>query len=256
MFYKKKGLPEEGELLICTVKKILSHSVFVTCDEYENLEGMIYISEISPGRIRNIRDYVKEGKKIICKVLKIKDNHHIDLSLRRVSTGLMLAKSKEHKQEIKAEKLLELVGKSLNLSLEQMYDEVGYKAIDEFGTLTGLFNEILSQGDFPSELKIKDKISKELVKTVKDKMKLPPVNISGDITVRAYNPDGIDIIKDIFIKNSKEGIRIDYISAPKYKITVTSEDYKKAENILKETVSNMEASFKKHNIHLEFKRNA
>ena len=71
MFYKKKGFPEEGELLLCTVKKILYHSVFVDLDEYENKEGMIHISEVSPGRIRTLSDFVREGKKIICKVMNI-----------------------------------------------------------------------------------------------------------------------------------------------------------------------------------------
>ena len=71
MYYKKQGLPEENEVILCTVKKILPHSIFVDLDEYENKEGLIHISEISPGRVRNIRDFVKEGKKIGWKVLKL-----------------------------------------------------------------------------------------------------------------------------------------------------------------------------------------
>ena len=68
MLYKKQGYPEEEELVLCTVTNVQHHSVFVNIDEY-NLSGMIHISEVSPGRIRNIRDYVKEGKVIVCKVL-------------------------------------------------------------------------------------------------------------------------------------------------------------------------------------------
>src|SRR3990167_9616471 len=85
MLYKKKGMPEVNEVVMCTVKKVLFHSVFVDIEDY-GLEGMIHISEVSPGRIRNIRDYVKEGKKIVCKVLKVDEvKGHIDLSLRRVN---------------------------------------------------------------------------------------------------------------------------------------------------------------------------
>ena len=69
MHRTKKGLPEEGEVLLCSVTKIYPHCVFVNIDDYSNKSGMIHISEISPGRIRNIHDYVKEGKKIVCKVL-------------------------------------------------------------------------------------------------------------------------------------------------------------------------------------------
>ncbi len=256
MFYKKKDLPEEGELVVCTVKKVLSHSVFVALDEYEDAEGMIYISEISPGRIRNIRDYVKEGKKIVTKVLKVNDKHHIDLSLRRVSTGLKIKKSKEYKQEIKAEKLLELIGKTNKMSIEDMYKEVGYKAIDEYGSLTEFFNEVLKDEKIVKKLDIKDKIAKDLVKNIKEKMKIPEVRISGDLIIKSYDTNGVNIIKKALTESVKEGITISYVTAPKYKITVESKDYKKAEAILKEAVEKINNEVKKGDIEFEFKRNA
>src|SRR3989344_1878368 len=78
MFYKKTKSPEIGDIVICTVKKVLPHSVFVDLDEYGK-EAMIHISEIAPGRIRNIRDYVKEKKKppevIISGVLKLESDY-------------------------------------------------------------------------------------------------------------------------------------------------------------------------------------
>ncbi len=85
MLLKKQGYPEEGELVFCEVTKVQYNSVFVNIEDY-NKSGLIHISEISPGRIRNIRDYVKEGKMIVCKVLKTDEKKgHIDLSLRRVT---------------------------------------------------------------------------------------------------------------------------------------------------------------------------
>ena len=104
MLYKREGLPEEDEIVMCTVTKIFPHSVFVNIDEL-NKTGVIHISEISPGRIRNIRDFVKQDKKIICKVLRInKERGHIDLSLRRVIDAQRRNKSDEIKQEQLAEK--------------------------------------------------------------------------------------------------------------------------------------------------------
>src|SRR3989304_8342081 len=99
MIENKTGLPEEGEILQCTVTSVQSHSVFVRIDEY-GINGMIHISEVAPGRIRNIRDFVREGKKIVCKVLKInQEKNHIDLSLRRVSRSEALTKNYEFKQD-------------------------------------------------------------------------------------------------------------------------------------------------------------
>ena len=109
MLLKKEDFPEEDELVMCTVTKVQFHSVFVRLDEYDK-SGMIHISEVSPGRIRNIRDFVKESKKIVCKVLGItKEKGHIDLSLRRVTETQKRNKVDEIKQQQKAEKILEFV---------------------------------------------------------------------------------------------------------------------------------------------------
>ena len=57
---------EEGQIVLCTVEKILGTTVFVKIEN--NGEGTLTTSEISPGRIRNLRDYVVIGKKIVCKI--------------------------------------------------------------------------------------------------------------------------------------------------------------------------------------------
>ena len=74
---------EQGDIILCTVDRILGTNVFVKIDG-TNKEGTITLSEIAPGRIRNLRDYVVPKKKIACKVLKIL-GEQIILSLRRVS---------------------------------------------------------------------------------------------------------------------------------------------------------------------------
>jgi translation initiation factor 2 alpha subunit (eIF-2alpha) len=72
---------EEGTVVLCTVTKIVGTSVFVKLDDY-NKEATIITSEIAPGRIRNLRDYVVPNKKIVCKILRIDNKGQIDLSLR------------------------------------------------------------------------------------------------------------------------------------------------------------------------------
>jgi len=73
---------EVGDIVMCTVDRIVGTIVFVKIDE--NGEGSIILSEIAPGRIRNLREYVVPKKRIACKILRILGNR-IDLSLRRVT---------------------------------------------------------------------------------------------------------------------------------------------------------------------------
>ena len=74
---------ELGDNVLCTVERIEGTVVFVTLDGGK--EGSIVVSEIAPGRIRNLRDYVVPKKKIVCKILRISEKGNIELSLRRVS---------------------------------------------------------------------------------------------------------------------------------------------------------------------------
>src|SRR6056297_2999859 len=113
MYYKKTGFPEEGDLVFATVSNVQYNSVFVKIEDYDR-QGLIHISEVSPGRIRNIRDYVKEGKMVVCKVIKIDEvKGHIDLSLRRVTEMQKRAKTDERKQEQKAENIIEMLANKL-----------------------------------------------------------------------------------------------------------------------------------------------
>ncbi len=255
MFYKKKGIPQDGDIVLCTVKKILTHSVFVSLDEYNDLEGMLHISEVSPGRIRNLRDFVVPEKKIVCKVIKIQNEKHIDLSLRRVPSNLRMEKMNEYKQEIKSEKLLEFVGKSLKISLEDMYNKVGYKAIEEYRLLSIFFQNVLLDNTILKRLEIEDKIAKPLLEIIKDKIKIPEVDISGTLVLQSYKENGINIIKNALVKEIKDNIKISYLSAPRYRISVKSKDYKTAENILKNTADKIIETVKKDGCTGEFIRN-
>src|SRR3989338_7677267 len=159
MFYKKEGLPNDSELVLCTVKKILPNSVFASLDEYKDREGFIHISEVSPGRIRNLREFVVVGKKIVCKVLRVNSyNGQIDLSLRRVSINLKKNKLNSIRQEERAERILEIIGKRLNKNLETMYKEIGEKIISTYGSLMNCFQAIVvDKLDVKGELALDDK---------------------------------------------------------------------------------------------------
>lgn len=124
MLLRKEGYPEHDELVLCTVTNVQFHSVFCKLDEYDK-SGMIHISEIAPGRIRNIKEHVQEGQKVVCKVLQINmERGHIDLSLRRVNAGQKRAKLNEIKQEQLAEKIIEHLAKSKKLDPAKLYLKV------------------------------------------------------------------------------------------------------------------------------------
>ena len=255
MFYKKIGKPGIDEIIIGTVKRVTPHSVFIELDEYTNIEGMIHISEIAPGRIRNIRDYVKEGKKIICKVLNInKVTGNIDLSLRRVTLSQRIEKSDELKQEAKAEKLLFSIGQKLKIGQEEIYKKVAVKAVEKYDSLFNFLQELITNGKKVGDFGIPTSILDELYNTVKEKMRTPEVSIKGTLTISTFDSNGVDIIKKILEKIASAGIKVSYLGAPHYKLESKADNFKKAEKTINAALEQATKEIGSVSGKLEFKK--
>ncbi|MCH8329105.1 MAG: translation initiation factor IF-2 subunit alpha [Nanoarchaeota archaeon] len=239
MLLKRKGFPEEDELVMCTVTKVQFHSVFANLDDYGK-SGMIHISEVSPGRIRNIRDYVKEGKKVVCKVLRINtERGHIDLSLRRVTETQKRKKVDEIKQEQKAEKILEFVTKDLNLDVKKLFEEIITNISKKYDSLYEFFQEVVTDSNAIKDAGIDAKTAKNLEEAIKSRIKEVSVKIEGKLKLTSYAANGVDVVKEALkkaIEIGEENISIKYLGAGSYNLVVNARDYKEAERILKEVL--------------------
>lgn len=257
MMLKKKGFPEVGELLLCTVTKIFGHGVFLNIEDY-NISGMIHISEISPGRIRNLRDYVVEGKKIVCVVLRInREKGHVDLSLRRVNDGQKRRKLDEIKQEQKSEKIAENIAKELHKDKKQFYEEITEKIFKSYKNLNSCFSEVVNNNSLLDELGLKKEYSEKLTAVIKERMKPPKAVISGKLSLKIYAADGIDIIKQALEKVEtigKENIVVKYAGGGAFNIIITTDDFKQAEKILKDITDSVTVFMEKKDGISEFVR--
>ena len=259
MLREKQGFPEEKELVRCTVTKIHAHGVFVKIEEYGR-SGMIHISEISPGRIRNIRDYVKEDKVIICTVLRVnKERGYIDLSLRRVSESQRRHKVDEIKQEQKAEKIIEQLAKEIKQDNKKLYDEITKKVFEKYNTVYDAFEDIVVGNTELAKLGIDKAYCKQLDVLVKQRIKPPIVSIKGKIAVQSYESNGVEIVKKALQKVKKAGgdaITIKYLGAGKFSFEIIADEYKEAENVLKEATTAAEKSVAKTNSTVSVERAA
>ena len=234
----KKGWPEAGDLVVCTVVNVVDFGAFVQLDEYNKKEGLIHISEVASGWVKYIRDHVREGQKIVCKVLSVDPSRsHIDLSFKDVNEHQRRAKIQEWKNEQKAEKWLEFVAEATNESKEDLYDQL----TDKFGSLYYMFEEAALRG--PEALQgLRHEVTIEIAHVAKENVKVPYVYITGYVDLTCPKPNGIDVIKRALkaaIKSEDDEIRFDvsYIGAPRYRIRTVALDYKKAENAMKKAAN-------------------
>ena len=234
MLFKKQGFPEEDELVLCTVTSVQYHSVFVNIDEYGKT-GLIHISEVSPGRIRNIRDFVKEGKKIVCKVLRVnKEKGYIDMSLRRVNESEKRRKIDEIKKEQNAEKIVEIAAKKIGIKTEQLYDEILGKI--KSSSLNEFFEQAAKDKNVLENIGLDKKNLKVIEETIQQRIKPAEVEIRGKLKITTFALNGIDLIKESLRKAedvAKNKISINYLGSGMYRFMVKASDYKEAEKLMK-----------------------
>ena len=80
------GWPDEGELVVCSVKSVKENGAYLDLDSFPGKEGFVFIGEIATGWVRNIRTHVREGQRVVAKVIGVKkDRESISLSIKSVS---------------------------------------------------------------------------------------------------------------------------------------------------------------------------
>ncbi len=236
----KAEWPEVGELVVGTVERIVPYGAYVKLDDYEGKEGLIHVSELSSSWVRNIREHVREGQKVVLQVLRIdREKAHIDLSLRRVSARERRERLLEMKQARRGELLLKTAAEKMGVSLEEAYEKVGSAIEARYGSLYSGLEEAVERGE---EALIKANIPNDwasvLTEVAKAKVKVPKVRIRGLLELTSTRPDGVEVLKNAFskAKNAKRkrgtDISIYVLSAPRYRIEVSSRNPKDAEETL------------------------
>lgn len=249
-------MPEQGEIVLATVTKIMDHGAYVTLDEYDGIQGFLHISEIAPGWIRSVNKFVKDGEKKVLLVKKINpERGDIDLSLKQVSNDQKKEKLKEVKKYEKGKTLLQNVKEKAKLSdkeIEKLEDSIYTK----FDSVYDAFIEIGRNGiDSVKDLKLSKKTG-DAVEEVSSRIKLPSVEIRGIMEITNDKSDGVEIIKKTLLDVLKKDSTIDitYLGAPKYRLSITSENFKSAEKSLKPIIAEIQSSIEKKKGSFNFTR--
>ncbi len=220
---------EEGQIVLCTVTKIVGTTVFVKIDEYDK-EGTIMTSEIAPGRIRNLRDYVIPQKKIACKILRIDKAGHVDLSLRRVTTK----EKKEIKESYKKEKSLAATLKTIVNNPKEVVEK-----IKETSSLAEFFEKAKEDPSMLDKL-MNEEESTKLLKILREK-KEKEISVKKNFSLTSQADDGILKIRKILPEEAT------YLAAGKFTIIIKNKSYKDANNKLNKLLEDIEKKAKEEN---------
>ncbi|MGV8176382.1 MAG: S1 RNA-binding domain-containing protein [Candidatus Bilamarchaeaceae archaeon] len=236
------AFPEQDELVVIKIKKIMPYGAFCILEEYPGLEGFLHVSEVAARWIKNIHEFISEGKTYVAKVHRLdREKNQIDVSLRRVSEEEKKRKLESVTIEKKTAKLLELAIKNSGVKMEPK--ELREKIESEYDYAYDLFEEIaneqsekpLAAFDFP------DKLKKEIYELAIRSVKKSKVEITRVVDFSSTDVDGVGMIRSAFDpKRVGDKVRITYLGAPRYKMDLEAEEYKGGEKEMGKILAEIE----------------
>lgn len=258
---KYSGWPEPGQLVVGKVTSIEDFGVFVELEEYEEKEGLVHISEVASGWIKNIRDHVRVGQTSVCKVIAVDESsQQIDLSIKDVNDHQRKEAIQRWKNEQKADNWMAIAfGEDLD---DETYSQIADELVEHFGGLYEGFEEAAIRGDEALEATDLDEAERDaLVDTARENVSVPYVTVTGYVDLTCGDATGVDVVKDALKAAEGNGevpdeidLSVSYVGAPEYRIQVQAPNYKIAERELESSAARATSVIEEHGGSGEFHR--
>ena len=236
---KYSGWPASGELVVGRVDEIEDFGVFVDLEEYEDKRGLVHVSEVASGWIKNVRDHVNVDQMVVCKVLDIDESaQQIDLSIKDVNDHQRSEKVQEWKNEQKADKWMELAfGEEMD---DDRFRRIANELLEAFGSLYAGFEQAAIHGHEALDgVDLDEEALDAIVETARENVSVPYVTVSGYIDLASPGENGVEDVRGALEAAEGNGevpeeieLDVTYVGAPEYRIRVKAPNYKTAESAL------------------------
>ena len=236
---KYSGWPTPGELVVGRVDEIEDFGVFVDLEEYENKRGLVHVSEVASGWIKNVRDHVNTDQMVVCKVIEVDESaQQVDLSIKDVNDHQRSDKVQDWKNDQKADKWMEIAfGEDID---DDSFRRIANELIDTHGSLYAGFEQAAIHG--PEALDATDLDDDEvgaIVETARENVSVPYVTVTGYVDLEAPGGDGVEDVREALRAAEGNGevpdevdLEVTYVGSPEYRIRVQAPNYKAAEDEL------------------------
>lgn len=257
-FYKSR-LPEADDLVMVNVVNIEDMGVYVNLLEYNNIEGMILLTELSRRRIRSINKLIRVGRNEVVVVVRVdRDKGYIDLSKRRVSPEDI---SKCEEKFIRGKTVssilrhtAEVLGLKSNEEFEELYDKTAWFLDEKYKRVGASYDVFVRAVNDPHELddcKVDEKTKEILLNNIRRRLTPQAVKCRADVEVACYGYEGVDAVKAALnegLSASTEAmpVKIHLIAPPTYVITATCLDRNEGLEALRNVIEKIKQGIEKY----------
>lgn len=226
-FYEAQ-YPEIESLVMVNVRNIADLGAYVALLEYNNIEGLILLSELSRRRIRSINKLIRVGRNEVAMVLRVdKEKGYIDLSKRRVSPEDVAACEDRYNKAKAVHGVLRHLAERRKFHLKELYERIAWPLYKKYGHAFDAFkialaDEAAQTAEDPfTSLEVPPDVIEELKLYIRRRLAPQPIKIRADVEVSCFTYDGIDAIREalfagIAVGTENSPIKIRLVAPPIY----------------------------------------
>lgn len=170
---------------------------YVKLLEYDDIDGMILLSELSRRRIRSIQKLIRVGRNEVVVVLRVdKEKGYIDLSKRRVSPEDIIKCEERYNKSKMVHSILRHVAEKTKTPIQDLYERIGWPLNRKYGHAVDAFKLSITNPDVWKEVEFGSQvIREELVGYIGRRLTPQPTKVRADVEVTCFGYDGIDAVK-------------------------------------------------------------
>lgn len=246
-----RKFPQQGELVIGTVTRVMRHGVVVRLEEYDGLEAFVPLSEISMKWVRNIRDYLREGQRTVFRVVRSSpENLQVDVSLRRVTQKERMEKMAEWNKVVKVSKMLSILAEKTGVERTVLESGLVKPAAERHVDLYGLMEDIAAGDEVPSWINLPDNVKEALIEFCKKEIK-KTVSVSR-VFVKLYaGRSGVQLIRRaaeeaMSLTKGGERLSITVIGPPRYLLRIEAATPERVEELKRLALERMTQIMSEH----------
>ena len=207
-----KDRPEEGDFVVIEITDVDKNSAYADLEEYNNVKGLIHISEASRSWVQDLTKELSEGEKTVAQVVDTEDT--IGLSLKRVNDKQKRDTMQRWRKEQKASDFVEDLEEKINI--DDIYEKVVFPLQEELGSSFQGFEISIAEEERLKEF-LDDEVVEAIQEVARENIDMKQEKFEGEIEVEFYQGDGLERVKNAF-NEPGEGVEVKCISAPNYSI--------------------------------------
>ncbi|EDO17917.1 hypothetical protein Kpol_1010p33 [Vanderwaltozyma polyspora DSM 70294] len=251
-FYENK-YPEVDDIVMVNVQQIAEMGAYVKLLEYDNIEGMILLSELSRRRIRSIQKLIRVGKNDVVVVLRVdKEKGYIDLSKRRVSSEDIIKCEEKYQKSKTVHSILRFCAEKFQIPLEDLYKSIAWPLSRKYGHAYEAFKISIIDDSVWDGIEPPSKdVFEELKLYISKRLTPQAVKIRADVEVSCFGYEGIDAIKEALkaaeaMSTEQMQIKVKLVAAPLYVITTQALDKQQGIELLETAIEKINSIITKY----------